>query len=109
MLRLIKKLLHISTNQVDEIYLKVLAFEDKKISFVLQLETCEQAELLLLELVKIEHTKNCHILVFLESSSVVVDISFDKKRNNKEAYKLIVDILEKQQEIKTNGKSNRES
>lgn len=113
MLRLIKKLLHISSKISGESYLQVLESGDKKISFLLRFNSLEEVNQILLELIQVQHTKNCQVVAYQSKQSVldvVVEICFSsKKKNTQEVCKMITDILSKEQEIKENGKDYRES
>lgn len=106
MLRLIKQLLKRSSNPVGESYLQVLTFGERNISFILHFESLEKAEQMLFALIQIQHTKNCRITASQVDTDIVVDISSSKKRNNQEVYKLLVCVLNKQEEIKSNGEDN---
>lgn len=113
MLWLIKQLLHRSSiNPVGESYLQILDSGEKNFSFILHLDSLEESEQMLLALIQIQHTRNCRITASQSKETdtdIIVDISSCKKRNNQEVYKLIVFILNKQEEIKSNGKNNREA
>lgn len=113
MLQLIKKLLNVSLNQSGESFLQILQTGDKKITFVIHMNSQVESDQLLFALIELKHTKSCQIVAYHskdKSTDIVIEVCFfSKKKNTQEVYKLILDILNKEQEIKENGKNNRET
>ena len=71
-----------------------------------------ESEQMLVQLIQIKHTRNCQILAYHSKENIldiIVEVCFSsKKKNTQEVYKVIVDILNQEQEIKQNGKGDRE-
>jgi hypothetical protein len=113
MFHFFKKILNIRHKESDETFLQLVERQEKKISFILHMNSQEEAEKMLLDLIQTDHTKNCQILIYKSKDNlkdIVVEVRFSAKKSNaQEVCKLVINILRKEKRIKENAKSYTET
>lgn len=103
MIRFLKKLFsqHQSNNKS---FLQIIEVKDGNISFSLDFNTLEQAQKMMLEIVRIQHSKAFQIHQTIVDNSVIVKLYYSRSEK-KGAHKLIEEILVIEKEVR-DGEGN---